>query len=321
MIAFAIGLLGCPAPTATTAPTTTHPSPTTFSGEAALDRVRALLEWPRTLGDPRRTASIDALAHELATVTGVDVVRVPHDATGPDGQAYALVELVAHVRPAATRRFVLATHFDTRPWADEEPDTALRGQPVPGANDGTSGVAVVLELVPLLARALPDDVGVSIVLFDGEELGRPGDPDGYCMGSRFLARAIEAGEHPLLASAELGIVLDMVGDADLTIPIEPGSLRNAPALVEHVWSTAEALGVAQFDRTPRARAILDDHKFLSAAGIPSILIIDREYAAWHTTHDTIERVSAESLAAVGEVVRVAVIRWFETQPLVAHSDE
>jgi glutaminyl-peptide cyclotransferase len=314
-LAIAATLAGCPAPTSTTPPDppkSTAPA-SVFSGTAALARVRALLEWPRTLGDPHRTASIDALARELAAVGADEVVLVPHEATGPDGYTYALVEIVGHVRPQAQRRFVLATHFDTRPWADEEPDPTLRGRPVPGANDGTSGVAVVLELVPLFARGLPDDVGVSIVLFDGEELGRPGDPDGYCMGSRFLAGAIDAGEHPLLARAELGIVLDMVGDVDLSLPIEPGSLRNAPALVEHVWATAESLGVAQFDRTPRERAVLDDHKFLTAAGIPSILIIDREYAAWHTTHDTIDQVSAESLAAVGEVVRVAVMRWFETR--------
>jgi Zn-dependent M28 family amino/carboxypeptidase len=280
-----------------------------FSGAAALARVHALMQWPRALGDPRRTTSIAALARELAAVAD-EVVQVPHDAPGPDGtSSWALVELVAHVRPQAARRFVLASHFDTRPWADEEADPELRDRPVPGANDGTSGVAVVLELVPLFARALPEDVGFSIVLFDGEELGRPGQ-GGYCMGSRHLADAIANGEHPLLARAEFGIVLDMVGDAELRVPIEPASLRNAPALVEHVWATAEELGVAQFERTPRERAILDDHKFLTAAGIPSILLIDRDYAAWHTTRDTVERVSAESLAAVGEVVRVAVLRWF-----------
>jgi Zn-dependent M28 family amino/carboxypeptidase len=206
---------------------------------------------------------------------------------------------------------VLATHFDTRPWADEEEDVALRDRPVPGANDGTSGVAVVLELVPLFVRALPEDVGLSVVLFDGEELGRPGQ-GGYCMGSRHLAAAIEAGEHPLLARAELGIVLDMVGDADLRIPVEPGSLRAAPALVEHVWATAAELGVTQFDPLPRERAILDDHKFLGEAGIPSILLIDRDYASWHRTTDTLDKVAADSLAAVGEVVRVSVLRWFAT---------
>ena len=284
-------------------------APATFSGAAALARVQTLLQWPRSLGDPRRSESIAALARELATFAD-DVVQVPHDAPGPDGRSsWALVELVAHVRPHAARRFVLATHFDTRPWADEDSDEALHDRPVPGANDGTSGVAVVLELAPLLARALPEDVGFSVVLFDGEELGRPGQ-GGYCMGSRHLAEAIAQGEHPLLARAEFGIVLDMVGDTDLRLPIEPASLKNAPALVEHVWSTAEELGVAQFERTPRERAILDDHKFLTAAGIPSILLIDRDYAAWHTTRDTIDQVSAESLAAVGEVVRVAVLRWF-----------
>lgn len=317
--AIAVASAACPArPPETTPPpaddtTPAHrPARDEFDGAAALQRVSRMMTWPRMLGDPGRTRSIDALADELAAVGADEVIRVPHEAVGPDGtSSYALVELVAHVHPLATRRFVLASHFDTRPWADEEPDVALRDRPVPGANDGTSGVAVVLELVPLLARQLPQDVGISVILFDGEELGRPG-LGGYCMGSRHLALAIAAGEHPLLAGAELGIVLDMVGDEDLRIPVEPYSRRVAPALVEHVWATAAELGVAQFDPMPRERAILDDHRFLSEAGIPSILLIDRDYASWHRTSDTVDKVAAESLAAVGEVVRVSVLRWFAT---------
>jgi len=308
-LAVAAILCGCPRPIE---PVSTSPVATeaTFSGSAALARVRELMQWPRGLGDPRRAASIETLADALARASGAPVQRVAHTAADPQtGSSYALVELVAHVRPRAARRLVLATHFDTRPWADEEPDAALHDRPVPGANDGTSGVAVVLELLPHLRHGLPEDVGISVVLFDGEELGRP-DGGGYCMGSRHLAERIAAGHEPVLASAEIGIVLDMVGDADLHIPIEPGSQRNAPALVEHVWAVAAELGAAQFGTDVRPRGIVDDHKFLTEAGIPSILLIDREYAHWHRTTDTIDKLSARSLAAVGEVVRVAVLRWF-----------
>lgn len=268
------------------------------------------MELPRTLGDPRRSESVAALVRMLVEAGAEQVERqdfVAHEQAS--GEAFALVNLFAHLRPAATRRFVLATHFDTRPWADEEPDPALHGEPVPGANDGTSGVAVLLELVPHLARALPPDVGVTVILFDGEELGRPGSGSqgGYCMGSRHFAAQAAADPPAWLRGAELGIVLDMVGDADLHLPVEPGSLEHAPALVQRLWDVARKRGHAQFDPHVRAGGVLDDHVFLTAAGVPSVLVIDHEYDAWHTRRDTILRVSAASLAAVGDTVLYTVL--------------
>lgn len=282
-----------------------------LSGARALATLRVWLDAPRALGDPRRVTSIAALADDLVRRGADRVERVPHVALGPgDATRYDLVEIIGHFREDAPRRFVLATHFDTRPWADEEPDPARHDTPVPGANDGTSGLAVVLELVgPLLAR-LPEDVGFSVVLFDGEELGRPGR-GGYCMGSRHLAERIAAGSHPTLAAAEFGVVLDMVGDADLRVRVEPNSVAFHPRLVDHLWGTARALGVDAFDPEVRGVGIVDDHKFLSLAGIPSVLVIDRDYVAWHRVDDTIDRVAADSLAAVGTVVLEAVVRWYE----------
>lgn len=281
-----------------------------FSGEAALARVEALMSLPRTLGDPRRGESIVALERMLADAGAEQVERrefVAHELES--GEPYALVNLFAHLRPAAPRRFVLATHFDTRPWADEEPDPAAHDEPVPGANDGTSGVAVLLELVPLLSRSLPKDVGVTVILFDGEELGRPGSGStgGYCMGSRRFAA--EAAERPpaWLRGAELGIVLDMIGDVDLHVLVEPSSLENAPALVQRLWDVARHRGHPQLEDRVRPVGVLDDHTFLTAAGVPSVLVIDREYEAWHTRRDTIERVSAQSLHAVGDTVLYTVL--------------
>jgi len=286
------------------------PNGPAFSGSAALARVEALMALPRTLGDPRRTESIAALERMLAEAGAERVERrefVAHELES--GEPYALVNLFAHLRPEAPRRFVLATHFDTRPWADEDPDPAAHDQPVPGANDGTSGVAVLLELMPLLAQALPADVGVTVILFDGEELGRPGSggTGGYCMGSRRFAA--EAAERPpaWLRGAELGIVIDMIGDADLHVPVEPTSHEHAPGLVERLWDVAHRRGHAQFEDRMRPVGVLDDHAFLTAAGVPSVLLIDREYDAWHTRRDTIERVSAESLHAVGDTVLYTVL--------------
>ncbi|MCX4240252.1 M28 family peptidase [Paraliomyxa miuraensis] len=285
------------------------PSPA-FSGEAALDRVRALMLHPRTLGDAARERSIEALARMLADAGAQQVERQPFVAIeASTGRSYALVNLFGHLHPQAPRRVVLATHFDTRPWADQEPDPMLHEQPVPGANDGTSGVAVLLELLPLLAAALPPDVGVTVILFDGEELGRPGEGErgGYCAGSRHFAA--EAARQPpaWLRGAEAGIVLDMVGDRDLHLPIEPGSAKHAPALVQRLWTVARRRGHAQFQDHERELAILDDHVLLTQAGVPSVLIIDHEYDAWHTRRDTIDRLSSESLFAVGDTVLHTVL--------------
>lgn len=293
-------------------PTPTHgalgaedPDAPRFSGAAALARIEALMTWPRALGDPRRGRSIDALERMLVDAGADRVDRQEFVASGlATTESFALVNLFAQLRPDAPRRFVLATHFDTRPWADEEADRSLHDQPIPGANDGTSGVAVLLELMPTLARSLPPDVGITVILFDGEELGRPGmgGQGGYCIGSRHFA-AEAAREPPAwLASAELGIVLDMVGDRDLHVRIEPGAMERVPALVERLWTVARERGHVQFEDRVRASGVLDDHAFLGEAGVPSVLLIDREYAPWHTLGDTIDQVSADSLAAVGDTV-------------------
>jgi glutaminyl-peptide cyclotransferase len=291
--------------------TTTATSGDADLGAAAHARLVALMGLPRALGHPDRAASIDALERMLLHLGAPSVQRF--ETTGDDpltGRTFELTSLVAHLRPDAPRRFVLATHFDTRPWADESPDPADHARPVPGANDGTSGLALVLELGARLPARLPEGVGLSIVLFDGEELGRPGFDGGYCVGSRDLAERLAEGDDPVLARAELGIVLDMVGDADLHVPIEPGSLSIHPELVRHVWATARELGHDALDEDPRAIGVIDDHRALTDAGIPSILLIDRDYDAWHTTRDTIDRVSAASLHAVGDTVLVALARWY-----------
>jgi glutaminyl-peptide cyclotransferase len=286
----------------------------TPTADSLLSRLHALMLLPRNLGDPRRDASIAALEAILLELGLDPVERLEHIASDPaTGEGYALVSLIAHLRPQAPRRFVLATHFDTRPWADEEPDEADRAHPVPGANDGTSGLAIIVELVPVLARTLPAEVGMTVVLFDGEELGRPGH-GGYCKGSRALARALLAGDFPAVARAELGIVLDMVGDTDLELLIEPSSLAAHPELVRHVWTTASAAGHAAFVPTVGPTTIIDDHTFLSEAGIPSILLIDYDYAHWHTRGDTPERVSGLSLQIVADVVLRSLDRWYANEP-------
>jgi hypothetical protein len=295
-------LLACERPPEAPPP----PADPRFSGDRALARVAELLALPRALGDPRRAASIDRLAAHLRAAGAERVDRLDHRGADPwTGVEFAMTTLVAGVRPGAPRQFALVSHFDVRPWAEADPDPARRAEPIPGANDGTSGVAVLLELTPLLVAQLPPDVGFSVVLTDGEELGRPG-PGPYCAGARALAGELLAGRWPQLRAARFGIVLDMVGDRDLRLLQDPTSRARAPALVDAIWSTGQAAGFPQWAAEPAPEPLIDDHLALGEAGVPSILIIDYTYPPWHTHADGLEQLSAASLGAVGETLRLAL---------------
>lgn len=292
-------------------PTTGPPTPTDerrFDGARALDRVAELLTLPRALGDPARDRSIERLADLLRAAGAARVERLAHTGADPQtGTRFAMTTLVGAVRPEAPRQFILASHFDVRPWAESDPDPARRDRPIPGANDGTSGVAVLLELAPLLHAQLPPDVGFSLILFDGEELGRPGVGP-YCAGSHALADALRTDRFPVVRAASFAVVLDMVGDRDLQLLKEPNSQRAAGDLVDRIWSTGQAAGFHQFIDARVPEPLVDDHVPLTEAGIPSILLIDYTYPPWHTHADTIDQLTADSLGAVGETLRLALRR-------------
>ena len=209
----------------------------------------------------------------------------------------ALTNILAEFNPEMEERFLLCAHWDTRPYADLDPDPLNREKPISGANDGASGVAVLLEIARLLGTTDPG-IGVDIVLFDGEDYGRGigGDVSDYFLGSRVFARERAGRYRP-----KMGILLDMVGDKDLNIHVERISNANYPDVVVRVWNAAEALGLEQFHREPKY-AIQDDHVPLIAAGMPVIDLIDFDYPYWHTTEDTPDKCSAESLQAVGELL-------------------
>ncbi len=291
-----------------------EPGPTvagrSFSGAAAHVRLTGLMQLPRALGDPRRIASIETLTELLRSAGATEVDRLEHSGEDPwTGERFEMTTLIGAMRPTAPRQFVLASHFDVRPWAESDPDPTRRDRPIPGANDGSSGVAVLLELAPLLLAQLPADVGFSLILFDGEELGRPGAGP-YCAGSRALAEALTAGRFPVVRSARFGVVLDMVGDRDLQLLQEPGSRRTAPDLMTTIWSAGQVAGYPQFVAEPMPEALIDDHVALTRAGIPSILLIDYRYPAWHTHADDLDQVAAGSLEAIGETLRIALrTRW------------
>lgn len=205
-----------------------------------------------------------------------------------------------NLQPPGDVRILLCAHWDSRPWADRDPDPEKRRLAVPGANDGASGVAVLLEIARILKQN-PPPVGVDIIFFDLEDLGDHGaaaNPDSlnpFCIGSQYFADS-----YPDYRPS-YGVLLDMVGDRDLRIPREGFSQAYAPQIVERVWRAARRAGAAAFV-DEQGEAVQDDHYPFLQKGIAVIDLIDFDYSAWHTTGDTPEMCSEESLDQVGRTL-------------------
>jgi len=286
-----------------------------FSGARAwahLERLVAI--GPRAHETPGH-AEARALIREHLAACGVEpkehVCEGGRAVTAPPADPTALPapETFTNVRarfPGRGEGWVLVgTHYDSRLWADADPDPRHHDTPIAGANDSGSSTAVLLELATVLGRLEePLAVGVELVFFDGEEFGRPGSDD-YMQGSKGLARDLDAlyAEPPAAA-----IVIDMVGDRDLRFRPERRAAREAPWLVDLIWGTAADLGHGDvFVRDGPLRTIGDDHTPLMEAGIPGALVIDLDYPHWHTMADTLDKCAPESLAITGEVL-VEVLR-------------
>jgi hypothetical protein len=270
-----------------------------FDAARAMTRIDAQLAFgPRVPGTPGHAAMaawLDSLARGAADT--VVVQRWTH-VTGA-GDSLPMANVLARFRPDLTDRVLYVAHWDTRPVADA---TGGNGAPVPGANDGGSGVAVLLGVMDALA-ATPPEVGVDLLFVDGEDYGAFVPPlRDVLIGSRYYAANPVASTRPRFA-----VVWDMVGAANLRLTQEPQSAIAAPDVMEMVWDIAERMGYGHiFVREP-GTTIIDDHIPLIESGIRAIDVIGFPYTHWHTEHDTADKLSRESLEAVGNVA-VAVIR-------------
>lgn len=282
-----------------------------FDGERAFALLREqCAQGPRVPDTPGHAATRDLVIRELSAWCDTvalqrwrqPIRRGPGAGTAPD-----LTNIFALVRGREDRELplervraelMLCAHWDTRPVADNDPDPARRTEPVPGASDGASGAAVLLEAARAL-HAEPPAASVLLAFWDGEDLGE------YYYGSRLYARqsrhAANARWRPRRA-----VLLDMIGGRGLRCTTEGNSLRSAPGLWSEVHAAAGRLGVEHHFLGPRW-TIMDDHVFLNRAGIPSIVLIDYSYPHWHTAADTVDKCAPESLQAVGDVV-LAVVR-------------
>ena len=224
-----------------------------------------------------------------------------------DGSTLKGVNIIGVFNPQATTRIVLAAHWDTRFIADHDPDPAMRDKPILGADDGASGVGVLLEIARLLSEQ-PLPIGVDIVLFDLEDQGNDGggSPDSWCLGAQYWSR----NPHVKGYKAKYGILLDMVGAKGARFTLEGTSMHFAPDLMTRVWKLAQSMGFGNYFVNERTGPITDDHLFVNQiARIPMIDIINKPIETstgfgyyWHTHQDNMDVIDPATLKAVGQVV-------------------
>jgi peptidase M28-like protein len=276
-------------------------SPLEFNGRTALTYVEKQMSFgPRIPNKPGHQQEADWLLAELrARADTVIVQEITHRLR--NGEVLHLRNFFARFRPEATERVLFLAHWDTRPMADKSANLAQQRMPVPGANDGASGVAVLLGVADAL-KARPPASGVDLLFVDGEDYGDFADTSDVLIGSRWFAAHQPQGYQPLFA-----VLFDMVGDKDLQIYQEGQSLAFAPEVVQRVWRVAAERGQDRHFIPRAGQTLIDDHVSLQKVGIHAIDVVDFDYPYWHTTEDTIDKVSAESLQIVGDVA-VSLVR-------------
>ena len=276
-----------------------------IDGQAAMAYVRAQVGFgprvPGTDGHRRTSAWLDSLLRIRAD--SVIVQSWTH--ISRQGDSLPLKNLVARFNPAAARRVMFLAHWDTRPMADQ--DTGARAkEPIPGANDGGSGVAVLLAMADALKKA-PPTIGVDLLFVDGEDFGVFSEEVDVLLGSKHYAASPMAGPLP-----EYAVLLDMVGGKGAVFRKEGYSVTAAPSVVDLVWSTASRLGLSNYFLNETGGSITDDHIPLQQAGFKAINVIAEfgsgtTFPYWHTLGDTPDKLAPETLAAVGDVM-MALIR-------------
>ena len=295
LVAIAVFVLASCGGGVATGPTAGSPS---FDGAAALAHVETQVAFgPRVPGSSGHAAQLSWMLDQLQPHAS-DVVADTFSHVTTGGDSLILTNVRARFVPQQSRRIVILAHWDTRPTSDQAADSADHSIPVPGANDGGSGTAVLLALAPLLAQIAPP-VGVDLLFVDGEDYG-PGVED-MLLGARHYAETVSDEDRPIY-----GLLLDMVGDAQPSFPVEQISAQFANPIVQKVWRAAERLGYRDYFPTAVGESLTDDHVPLIENGIPTANMIDFTYGPnngyWHTPQDTPDKLSAATLDMVGQVV-------------------
>jgi hypothetical protein len=302
-----------------------HRPQTAFSGDGSLAYVKTQLGFgPRVPASPAARRAGDWIIAQMKLRSDTVVVQSWTHVTAK-GDSLPLRNILARINPSATQRVLYVTHWDTRPTADEDQILGNKGMPIPGANDGASGVALLMGVADALKKTKPL-YGVDLLFVDGEDYGSFDgyDPDSaltksydVLIGSTYFANHLPSPDYRPI----FGVLFDMIGDKYLQIYQESNSVSAAPEVVSRVWSTADDLGYGKYFLNVNKGGVTDDHVPLLKRGLRVIDVIDDDYCAdgtvgcepgpnnlHHTLGDTFDRVSARSLQVVGDVAVALVTR-------------
>lgn len=277
-----------------------------FNADNAFAHIEKQLSFgPRVPG----TKAHDSCASWLETQFrnfGAEVIIQKTEMMG-GSKSYKIKNIIAVYNPNATKRILLCAHWDTRELADQ--DTERKNEPIPGADDGGSGVGVLLEIGRIINESKLKNIGVDIVLFDAEDQGESGNGakrDSWCLGAQYWSK----NPHKPNYKADFGILLDMVGARGAKFPKEGLSQKHASYFVDKIWKTAWGLGYSDFFQDTNERQIIDDHLYVNEIRkIPTvdIIYISQDSPSgfgshWHTHKDNIDIISKNTLAAVGQTI-------------------
>lgn len=275
-----------------------------FNGNNAYNLVKAQCDFgPRVPGTPAHSKCAEWLEQQLRDYCDSTIVQQAQVTTF-DGTTLNIKNLIGSINPDADNRILLLAHWDCRPWADNDPDPAKHKEPVMGANDAASGVAVLLELARVMNNKKPT-VGVDILLTDAEDWGTNNMEESWALGTQYWAK------HPHVEgySPRFGILLDMVGAKGAKFSKEIQSMQYAPSVVNEVWDMAQQSGYGSYFDNNAGGAITDDHIVVNQMGIKCIDIIDMRqggdtgfFDGWHTTGDTLDKIDPTVLKVVGQTV-------------------
>ncbi len=284
----------------TTATTSATVGKVQFDGKAAFDLTQQQCAFgPRVPGTPAHAKCAEWLTTTLQASCDTVIVQTGTVQTAQSGPM-GMKNIIGIINPDASQRLLLLAHWDSRPWADSDPDAANHSKPVMGANDGASGVGVLLQLAHQLKQA-GTTLGIDILLVDVEDMGENENEESWGLGTQYWASHFHTtGYKPLF-----GILLDMVGSSDATFTREYYSTQYAGGFVDLVWNCA----VGSHFINAQGGAVTDDHIFVNRAGIPCVDIIDMRTDTgtgfcpeWHTIHDTMDAINPATLAEVGQTL-------------------
>ncbi|MBD5375209.1 MAG: M28 family peptidase [Bacteroides sp.] len=288
----------------------------TFNADSAYSYIKKQVEFgPRVPGTDSHRRCAEWLAEMLALTSPDSLIVQNAQVSAFTGDELPITNIMAMYNTKATDRVILAAHYDTRPWADNEADQNKRNTPISGANDGASGVGALLEIARIIGENRPE-IGVDILLVDAEDYGDSGGfsmhEDSWCLGTQYWA------EHMPYTDANrprYGIVLDMIAGTNARFHREFFSDKTARSVVDKVWGEATRNGLSQTFINEVGGSIVDDHIFIDRAGIPCIDIVECNNAitrsfppTWHTLHDDLACIDINPLRAVGQTVLNVIMR-------------